>query len=99
MNKIKTERIKHGLTQGQLSNLTGIPARTIQNWENGVRKCPGYMEQMILDTLDRTFNQPDYQTIVEELLSMLQSDLKHIDNVDTLQYVKNVISNIQDALE
>jgi transcriptional regulator with XRE-family HTH domain len=95
MTTIKTERIKNGLTQEQLSNMTGVPVRTIQNWESGIRKCPGYVEKMILDKL----NQPDYKTILEEILDMLKSDLKHLKNVDTKQYVENVICDIEDSLK
>ena len=48
MSKIKEERIKLGLTQHQLAELTGIPFRTIQNWEGGQRKCPEYVERLLL---------------------------------------------------
>lgn len=58
MNKIKSERIRLGLTQHQLSDLTGIPFRTIQNWEGGQRKCPDYVERLVLEKLDR-MNDPD----------------------------------------
>jgi transcriptional regulator with XRE-family HTH domain len=95
MTTIKTERIKNGLTQEQLSNMTGVPVRTIQNWESGIRKCPGYVEKMILDKL----NQPDYKTILEEILDMLKGDLKHLKNTDTKQYVENVICDIEDSLK
>jgi DNA-binding transcriptional regulator YiaG len=43
---IKEARIKYNLTQKQVSELTGIPVRTIQNWEAGVRKCPDYVTKM-----------------------------------------------------
>ncbi len=95
MTTIKSERIKHGLTQEQLSNITEIPVRTIQNWESGIRKCPSYVEKMILDKL----NQPDYKTILEEVMDMMKSDLKHLKNSDTKQYVENVIGEIEDSLK
>lgn len=53
MNKIKDKRIELGLTQQQLSDLTGVPFRTIQNWETGQRKCPDYVERLLLEKLDR----------------------------------------------
>lgn len=95
MTTIKSERIKHGLTQEQLSKMTDIPVRTIQNWESGIRKCPSYVEKMILDKL----NQPDYKTILEEVMDMMKSDLKHLKNSDTKQYVENVIGEIEDSLK
>lgn len=40
MSKIKEARKEAGLTQQQMSDEMGIPKRTIENWERGVRKCP-----------------------------------------------------------
>lgn len=42
--KIRTES---GMTQKQLSEFTGIPLRTIQNWEGGQRKCPEYIAELV----------------------------------------------------
>ena len=52
MSRIKEERLKLGLTQQQLADLTGIPFRTIQNWEGGQRKCPEYVEKLLLFYLE-----------------------------------------------
>ena len=94
MTTIKSERIKHGLTQEQLSKMTDIPVRTIQNWESEIRKCPSYVEKMIFDKL----NQPDYKTILEEILDMLKGDVRYLKG-DTKQYVENVIDEIEDSLK
>lgn len=40
-----------GLTQAQLAELLGVPYRTIQSWELGVRKPPEYVERLILEKL------------------------------------------------
>jgi transcriptional regulator with XRE-family HTH domain len=96
---IKEARIQHGLTQTQLSQITGIPFRTIQNWEGGQRKCPDYVEKMVLNLLDQKFNQPDYQTILEEILDMLERDLKHLKTDEARNYVSNVISDLKDAIK
>lgn len=98
MTAIKLERIKHGLTQEHLGKLFDIPVRTIQNWESGIRKCPSYIEKMILDKLNQIFNQPNYKIILEETLYMLKSDLKHLKNSETRRYVENVIGEIEDSL-
>lgn len=55
-----------GETQGEFASRYGIPLRTIQNWENGVRKAPQY----VIDLLDaqverdsvnrRTITLPEY---------------------------------------
>ena len=46
-DSIKELRKKHGLTQKELSDMTGIPKRSIENWEGGVTKCPGYVEKLL----------------------------------------------------
>ena len=53
MTKIKSERIRLGLTQHQLADLTGIPFRSIQNWEEGKRNPPEYVERLLLEKLHR----------------------------------------------
>lgn len=52
INPIRYARMKYGLTQQQLADLTGIPHRTIQNWEGGQRKCPDYVEKLLLFYLE-----------------------------------------------
>ena len=51
MTTIKETRIKHGLTIKQVSDMTGIPYRSLQNWEAGVRKCPDYVTNMTVEFL------------------------------------------------
>lgn len=99
MKTIKSERIRLGLTQKQLAEITGVPHRSIENWEGGQRKCPDYVEKMILDKLNQMFDQPDYKTVLEEILDMLKTDVKHLNNPDTKQYVENVIDEIEDSLK
>lgn len=48
---IKAERIKCGLTIKQVSEMTGVPYRTLQNWEAGVRRCPDYVERLVLEKI------------------------------------------------
>ena len=52
----------------------------------------------ILDKFSK-LNQPDYKTILEEVMDMMKSDLKHLKNSDTKQYVENVIGEIEDSLK
>lgn len=48
---IKEARIQVGFTQKQVQDLIGIPIRTIQNWELGVRKCPDYIERLVVEKI------------------------------------------------
>ena len=91
---IKELRISSGMTQQQFSDYFNIPKRTIENWEGGQRKCPGYVEEMMIDKL----NQRDYKTILEEILDMMKGDARYLKG-DTKQYVENVIGEIEDSLK
>lgn len=95
---IKEVRTKYGLTQTQVSNITGVPFRSIQNWEAGVRRCPAYVEKMVVDVLDQKFGTPDHQTFLEELLEMLQSDVKYAKTEETKDYISNLIHDISEHL-
>ena len=44
---IKDLRQQTGLTQQQLAALTGIPKRSIENWESGQRTPPEYIPRLL----------------------------------------------------
>jgi hypothetical protein len=75
-----------------------IPKRTIQNWEAGVRQCPEYVTKLVSDILHQKFGTPDHQMFLEELLEMLQSDLKHAKSEETKTYIINLIADISEHL-
>ena len=39
----KELRQQSSMTQQQFSEYFGIPKRTIENWDMGIRKCPTYL--------------------------------------------------------
>lgn len=94
---IKEARIKYSLTQQQLSNITGIPKRSIENWETGLRKCPDYVERMVVEALEWRFS-PDYKTVLEEIAEMIESDAKHLTG-NAKRYAENVLAEINDSLK
>lgn len=51
--KIKEARKAAGLTQKQMADEMGIPKRTIENWEAGVRSCPEWAERLVVAELYR----------------------------------------------
>ena len=53
MKEIRAARLKAGLTQKKMSELLGIPKRTIEEWEGGRRKCPEYTKKLILKELGK----------------------------------------------
>ena len=40
-----------GMTHKQLSDRFGIPKRTVEDWSRGVRKCPEYVVNMMIEIL------------------------------------------------
>ena len=50
-DQIKTARLAAGLTQAALAEVTGIPNRTIQDWEAGKRTPPEWTQRLVLKEL------------------------------------------------
>lgn len=48
---IKEARKKAGLTQKEVHELIGVPVRTLQNYEAGVRDCPEWVEKLLIEKL------------------------------------------------
>lgn len=48
---IKEARMEYGLTQKDLSEITDIPLRTIENWESGKRTPCQWVEKMVFSYL------------------------------------------------
>lgn len=90
ISKIKEARIKHGLTQKQVSDITGVPLRSIENWEAGVRKCPNYVEKMVVTMLD----QMDHQRFLEVLVEILKADVDNVQTEETKEYIRNLIPTV-----
>lgn len=49
---IKSLRLKYGYTQKEFSELLHIPKHSIENWEQGVSKCPPYVLELIAYRLE-----------------------------------------------
>ena len=47
MQTIKEIRQSTGLSQSKFCEALNIPVRTVQDWEQGARKCPEYVEELI----------------------------------------------------
>lgn len=62
MNIIKEMRQKYGLTQKRFSEITGIPKRTVEDWENEKRHPPEWLPKMILCYLEVNENTFDLST-------------------------------------
>lgn len=47
-----------GMNMTRFSEFTGIPYRTIQNWESGMNKCPDYVLAMLNELIESYISQP-----------------------------------------
>ena len=47
MQTIKEIRQSTGLSQAKFCEALNIPKRTLQDWEQGLRQCPGYVAELI----------------------------------------------------
>lgn len=99
MKTIKSERIRLGITQKKMSELIGIPQRTIEDWEAGRRKCPDYVERLVLEKLEQTFDHPDYKAVLEDLLDCLERDMKYLKTDEAKTITANTITAIKESLK
>lgn len=53
MRTMKEARGLLGWSMMRMANELGIPYRTVQDWEAGRRKCPDYVERLIVEKLER----------------------------------------------
>lgn len=51
--KIKKLKASRGLTQETLAEMLEVPKRTIESWESGNRKPPGYVQRLIIEEIKR----------------------------------------------
>ena len=51
--KIADARKAKGMTQQDLSEWLEIPQKTLEKWEQGARKCPVYVEKLIIEKIVR----------------------------------------------
>lgn len=82
MNKLKQIRLEKNMTQHEFSEFIGVPFRSIQNWETGQRKCPEYVEKLLIDKL----TQINYKTVLNEVLAMLPDT-----ETEIKQYIQNIL--------
>lgn len=95
---IKEARINAGLSIAKVSELTGVPYRSLQNWESGERTPPEYVKNMVINIIEN-FNKKDYQTFTEEFLEMLESDIRFVKTDETRNYIKNLITDVSEFLQ
>jgi transcriptional regulator with XRE-family HTH domain len=64
MRELKRIRISTGMKQSQVADIYGIPRRTYQNWELGLRKGPSYVINRIIRDLKELQPGETYKSVV-----------------------------------
>lgn len=64
---IKEAREFAGLTQKEVEKEFGVPARSIQNWEAGIRQPPEYVEAYLVEKLSQLKKVARVRVIPESL--------------------------------
>lgn len=82
---IKTIRENIGLTQEQVSLLTGVPVKTLRNWEQEIRKPSEWTMDLVVDRLLRIKLEENIETDIES------DDEEHIISFMT---IKNKVADI-----
>lgn len=85
---LKDLRAKYGLTQQELSDLLGIPKRTIGNWEDGKRNLKDYMFNLIEFKVEAVMNKKYelYKELMEHCnhYDLSHEDYRHLEDIDYL---------------
>lgn len=88
---LKEHRQEYMITQKQLSDLTDIPLRTIENWESGKRKPSPWVEKLIQAYL-RQYPKNDQGIVTESLGTYTLDQIKQILlQLSHYQYVNRLI--------
>lgn len=53
MSRLKEKRLELGISRAEASRKTGIPLRTLENYESEERKCPTWVENLIIEKWER----------------------------------------------
>ena len=102
---IKEIRNKHNLTQQAMSNMLGIPFRTIQNWEGGINEPADYLVRLIEFYLNNNKGETKMLTIktYNSNCTITDGETRSIDyryDGDTLRcYSKDFFDTYEEAVE
>ena len=78
MKEFAERRHKLGLSQRELGAQLGIPVRTIEDWERGVRTPVEWAKRLLLKELDEMIKNATYQEAVEKYLAKHTKDFSVI---------------------
>lgn len=66
ITEVKAIRNKYKVTQQEVSNITGIPKRTVENWDSGDRKPPEWLPKLLDASLAHSFSKQLLQAAYQQ---------------------------------
>lgn len=77
---IKEARTIARMTQKEVEEEFGVPSRTLQNWEAGIRDCPEYVEKWLIEKLIQCVRIARIKTTGDEIIIELwNADVQDFD--------------------
>ena len=83
MTTIKEIRRYTGLSQSKFAKKYGIPNRSIENWEAGVRSCPDYLISLLARAVKEDFKQYSVEYAFSENFTSV-NEWQAIDGLETV---------------
>lgn len=88
---IKQARKEVGMTQQNVQDQFGIPRRSLQNWEAGIRDCPEYVVEYLLEK----YSEVKYIKRTAELLNEKWQLANDDNNPTDISYYTGAIKSIE----
>ena len=102
MTPLRQARLKTAMKQSDVADIYGIPYRTYQNWELGLRKGPSYVTDRIVTALNKLKEGEKYiSAVVIQYVSVgritiecksrdkaVQEMAERIKNLDRYEYIR-----------
>lgn len=74
---IKEFRKLIGISQSKASKVLGLPLKTLQNWEQEIRSCPEWLEDIIVEKLSQ-WHEKDWEENAEKYMEEFFNNNYHV---------------------
>lgn len=99
---IREARIRSGLTQREMSSETGIPLRTIENWETGTRTPAAWVEKLAVEKLESLAgtqgSKKDREQGKSDIDLMAKTELRGLSFYELLEDITETVNKDVDLL-
>ena len=68
-------RERYGLSRQDIENRYHVPQRTLYNWESGLRECPLYVKELLIEAIDRDNNNLHDVSEILKVIEKFESEM------------------------